>query len=221
MTLNEAILPYLEKKYPCVGLKENPPDHSCDNAILFTATWAVLCCKTSIDPGPAESALVNLVKACQIAPGSYLRYPGDTGGPTSHDDLTGICVASNLLGLPLSLGVLRYAEDHDWQWGTNWLGRLPDFVACVKASARVNLSFATQIAAVSGFLWNMFENKEETSGKCLLYLKSMVYDDYPLIKAVIMIWKIRMTLTYGNPRNLYSIYFGPIHPFTIFAPERF
>lgn len=136
----EAIQPYLEPAWRCVGAGKNSLDHSCDNALLFSATHLVL----SGDLEYVET-FRQFAWACgaDLPPGLYHRYPGDQGD-NAHDDLTGVAAASALFGLPFARAIAEHGEKNFWCLNVQNPGvfdklyfwaRIPDFVPAIKSSA--------------------------------------------------------------------------------------
>jgi hypothetical protein len=222
----DAIFPFLEPTWGCVGLKPNPPDHSTDNALLYSATYLVLSGDLQY-----ENAFIDFVRACEVQPGIYHRYPGDPGD-NAHDDLTGIAVAAKLFGLPFARDIHSYGARHGWCWNVQSPGqfdrryfwpRIFDFEPTIKAAAGAKITFFDQVLYALALTWNTREAKEETSGKCLIYLKNKVMDGQGwLSNWAIRYWRRKMLELYpGGIRDVYAIYFGPDHPFAKFAPSSF
>lgn len=233
MSLRQAIQEYLEPTYKCVGLKPHPPDHSTDNALLFTSTYIVLYSdqekwdqfEESIPPEArvAWNDWSWLVTHCEINPGLLSRYPGDLN-LTSHDDYTGVVVASAYVGHGfMAQRICQYGLEHDWWFGDNFLGRIIDFVPLVKVAAGAPISRLERLMAAAGFLGNLWEPTEETSGRCLLYLKQKVLRGrYWEVDLGIWVWKLMMRYRYPTGMaGVYAIYFGPLHPFSLYGPKDF
>lgn len=209
-----------------VSLYKNPGDHSTDNGLLFSGTYIVLC--SDAEREAEREWFTSLVKSCEIVPGLYGRYPGDNSF-NSHDDLTGVAAASSLLGLPYAKDILSYGLEMDYAWNTeevgkwtwrSWLARILGFIPFLRVAANSKLGMASQITAALSFLASTFEPKDETSGKCLLYLKARImYGQYPLVDIAIEIWKRHVTKQYGGMRGVYEIYFGKSHPFVEYVTE--
>lgn len=229
MGLREVIEPFREPKTRMVGLHPSPPDHSTDNGLLFSCTFLML-----LSPGERDrerdwfEALVDTLERC---PGDYARYPGDPL-PNSHDDLTGLAALSYFMDLPYAARILEYGQSHDWNWGVGypkkwdwrgWLFRIIGFPAFIRVASGKEIGLLSQIQASLMFLGNLFEPTQETSGRCLLYLKSKVlYGHHLMIDLAIDVWKIAMSFRYSNGmRDVYRIYFGDTHPISLFAPSDF
>jgi len=228
MRLIEAIQEYLEPTTGAVGLKKNPHDNSTDNLLLFTATYLVNLpeCERELE----RDRFIRLVRVLEIQIGCYKRYLGHTG-LNSHDDLQGVAIASYLMGLPFAGEIVLYGFRHDWSWNTeepgewtwrSWLARILGFVPLLRHCARLPVGSMGQITLALAFLVNMFEPKEETSGKCLLWLRAQALTGhYPIVDLAIKIWKLRMIRMYpGGLQDVYRIYFKD-HPFTDDAPSSF
>jgi hypothetical protein len=247
-----ALGDWTEPTWGCTSNRRLPQDHSSDNALLFTATSVVHLRRLLKADAQAQGqnlleyrransvtmdavdhyvqTFSRLVRACEIQPGLYKRYPGVPEGPTTHDDLTGIAVASYLWGLPFGEEILDYARKNKWCWYQpfRWkeylyLPRIPDFAATIKRCGNEQPNLVEQWAFKQALHWNVFEDRKETSGKCLVYLKakacwgvSIPMDD------TISRWRDQMQLKYRyGMKDVYSIYFGADHPISVFAPENF
>lgn len=232
MTLAEAIKEYREPTYGLVSNVKNPGDRSCDNGLLFSATYIVL-----LDRAPEQYAelvwFIDIIRKCSIENGVYARYPGEKT-PTTHDDLTGIVSIGR--GTLASLGLYFYLNMHDWFYPAegsqvsdasrygNLLARIVDFPATVRAAATVKLTTLSKVGFCLGLLWNCFEKKSETSGKCLIYLKARTVEKSGsrICNLTVWIWRRVQAVRYtGGMRDVYAIYFGPEHPFAVYGPRDF
>lgn len=213
-TLTQDLEPYTE---PCglVGLVPNPPDGSTDNGLLFTATSEVL--KKVLGERQLIPGLEELALSAEVLPGVLSRWPLDVKGAsiTHWDDHCGVACAS----MPMAYRILCHGRATGWRFGGEFLARIIDFAPAVTMASGASPGFLGQLAACLGLLGNLWEPKQETSGKCLLYLKCRVYDwhtarGYPLLRLCVKLWRARMRRLYGDLSGLYTIYFGPDHPFT-------
>jgi hypothetical protein len=225
---------YLEPTYKMVGLNANPPDHSTDNGLLFTATMLVLLGQGGRDT--LAEQFMDLTIRCEVRPGLPARYPADTG-LNRQDDLYGICAASALFSGAhrgaLAQRVLAWGEQHNYCWNVpnptewtldGWVGRFPGAIAFMRACAGRALTLTEQLSICVALLGVFKEKREETSGKCLMYLWSRaLWGKHLLVDAVIILWRWRMKRLFpGGLRELYSIYFqDPNHPFRLHAPTEF
>lgn len=211
------IAPYLEKRYPFVGLHPNPPDRSSDNGLLFSATYLVL----TWDMDYAVK-LYQLIEECRGPLAQFKRYPTDTNY-TAHDDYVGILVPSYLLKGPHPALILECAIENGWTFGGRFFGRIPYFRPLVYAACGRRLSLFQQFMASLSYVGDCFSPREETSGRCLLYLMTKVFRDQgSLIKAALCLWRWRMTKMYpGGMRDVYSTYFTVNHPFALDGPKDF
>lgn len=210
-SFNEEIKAYTE---PCggVGLERNPPDGSTDNMLLFSAT-AIELAKALKEPA-RQAQFELLAMRCEASPGCFRRKVDRSSEITNWDDHVGASCASPFL----AKRVLGHGRRNYWLWGEEFLARIVDFVPAIKAAADEPLSLIDQVLACIGLIANLFEEREETSGKCLLYLKCRVYDrhrgKYRLLDACVKLWRWRMTRLYGDLAGLYLIYFKAHHPLT-------
>lgn len=195
-----------------VGLSKNYAGRDCDNHLLFTATAYIV-----FKAFPREQYL-NLINQCRLKRGVFTRYPGDPQ-TTSWDDLLGLAVSD----LDLANEIIFFGVFSDWKWQSDWLGRMPLFVCTLKGAAGVKLSLFSQVKAAACFISNLFEKKGETSGICLLYLAQRVLIDHGvLLNATIAFWRLILQRRYPRGiKEVYEIYFGPTHAFSLLAKEDF
>jgi hypothetical protein len=209
------VTPYLEKKYPFLGLVTNPPDHSCDNGLLFTATAHLLGLPINVNP---------LVWACHNDDWTINRYPGDRT-LESWDDLIGIVAAEpKFASLILRAGGFFHYWDNTgtrgFKWSA-WLGRFFGFVPFLKIAAGQKIGIFSQVALAFSFLGVLLAKPSDTSGKCLDYLRiRVVYSKYRLVDWIIdHIWWVVVHKQNQGMSGVYSIYFGATHPITLRAKE--
>ncbi len=209
---------YLEKRYPFVGLHPNPPDRSSDNGLLFSATYLVLS-----GDGAYIEEFDDLVWMCRDESGHingfFKRYPADTGY-TAHDDFVGVLVASKLFELQWARKILSMGKETGWHFGDRFFGRIPYFRPLVYAACGRRLSIFQQLIASISYIGDCFSPREETSGRCLLYLMTKVFCDQGLIiRSVLHVWRRKMRKLYPDgPKGMYAIYFGAEHPFAVDGP---
>lgn len=226
----EAMEPYRETATRMVGLAPQPQNHSTDNGPLFSSTYVLLL-------PPKEQAneriwWMGLVADLLNADCTLNRYPGDTTDLTSLDCITGVAACSYVLGTHHARLLYDYYIRHngninntrpgEWTWRA-WLTRFVGFGPFLRAAAGRELNLFHQVWAGLGFLCNLWEPREETSGKCLLFLRARVlYGKGFLLDVFIALWVMRMIRLYpGGMRDVYAIYF-PTNPwFETYAPKEF
>lgn len=227
MGLQTDIEVYREPGTRMVALNKMPPMHSTDNGLLFSATYIVMLRSLNQLSDTEMDWFDGLAKSCEIEPGLYRRYPGDLG-LNAHDDLTGISCVSR----ELASKIYQYGEEHDFSWNTeypgqwtwrSWLARIVGFVPFLRVAAGLPIGYFGQLQIVASFLVNCFEGRQETNGKCLLFLRAKVlYGKYPLVDAGIDLWRGRMMQLYPQGvQGMYAIYFGATYPLTLYAPNNF
>lgn len=225
-----------------VALNKLPPKHSTDNGLLFSCTYWILL-KDKEELSQEINWLYNLVESCEITPGLYNRYPGDVS-LNSHDDLTGIAAASWSIRGTWRWCILDYAKQHNYYFNNEhpsdgfittwrkfglkyaiepWLGRMPGFSSFLKATAGEKLTWFDVIWASIPFIGDMFADKQETNGRCLLWLKAApLLNNSKVLDWVINTWKAHMMNLYPKGlKDMYTIYYGAEHPLTRNAPETF
>lgn len=230
MTLRQDIEAYREPKTGLIAIHPKPKDRSEDNLLLFSATYLALL--KILGGGPTECEAYRLfhenVPACEIEPGLLARYPGERVASSWDDHVAVASVAAYLGASGVADRIFLYAVRNDYTFQGRFLGRIGDFAPTLKASARVPLNIVSQIQFAGALLFNCFQSREETSGRCLFYLKQlMIHGRYPLIDAAFSVWRYRMMRLFpGGVRELYGVYFKPKkgngpHPFAVYAPTDF
>lgn len=236
--LHEAIGPYLEKKWPFVGLTPNPSDHSTDNAILFSGTYAVLMWQpvASYQDRWAEIRSWFLKLEVQLRVrfdgAVYDRYPMDSSSLNSHDNLIGLMAALYFYCPLKNIDIWRWGEKHWGSWNNqdpdkwtfaSWLARIPGVWAFVKAAAGRPMNILDQLVWAAACVWSCFSKKEDTSGKCLQYLQNqVVWGKHKICDWAIIHWREQMLSMYpGGMKEVYAIYFGKEHPFAQSGPLDF
>lgn len=220
---------YREMNTGLVGLTPYPKDHSTDNGLLFSATYIALL--SPEERNTERSWFYEIVYKCMPLCGLLDRYPGAKEF-NSHDDYTGVAVASKLLSLPLASWIYEYGKANKDSWDSQAPGkwtvrgyfiRIPDFLPTIKAAAGVELTLWDQFMFSVGLIASMGQMREETSGRCLIYLKCLVVEGKGKASDLaIRLWRWHMGYLYPQGlRELYGIYFGDHHPLTKNAPTHF
>ena len=221
---DSQVAEWREPTWKIVSNQKNPTDKSSDNGQLFTAEYIVNCAHAS----DQVSMFQSFMTACQIKPGLYSKYPGDTD-LNSWDNYTGIVAASVKLGLTLHKDVYAYGQANEWTWNNTSaptpsaiLGRYPAFVPFLEMANGVTPSLSDQILFAASCIASACTAKSNTSGKCLQYLMNKsVFGKHRVVDVSIFLWSIIMQARYGSLKGLYAVYFGPSHPFSIYAPTEF
>jgi hypothetical protein len=100
---------------------------------------------------------------------------------------------------------------------------MPYFKATIKACARQKLTLWDEIMFSAALISNFWEAKNETSGRCLLYLASKaVYGNGWIATFSIGLWRTFMQKLYPHGlQEVYGIYFGEGHPLAHYARKDF
>lgn len=197
-------------------------DAGSDNTLLYTVTKLMICHLIDDFEAAAENYRVRggVFWEREIEPGSYKRHPEETW-PSSWDDHLAMAIYGYFFDKQVAISILHFAERNDWCWNGNYLGRIPLFVGVVKYCAGVRLSLLTQVVIALVYFANLFEARESTGGKILLWLASLTFSDtsYPLINGFIAIWRLRMDRLYhAGPKEMLGIYHGEDDPLSLYAP---
>lgn len=179
-----------------------PTDRSCDNAVLFTAEAFALGLITIGD-------FYLTCRLYQSSFGCFMRYPG-AWNYCSWDDHTAAASCS----YAFAESTYTYGRTHGWSWGGDKLWRFPIFVPTVRAGAGMRLyPWHTAMAALA-YIANMFEPKQETSGKLILWLTSKTLKDQSVFLDLVMrLWYYVLRRKYGSLSAIFAIYFPEGHPF--------
>ncbi len=225
----EAIRYYLEHEYSVVGLFPNPINHSTDNALLFTATYLV----HNPEDLEMKEKYFHFVDKCQVPnnPGLYYRYPNFVD-LNAFDDQTGICLMSHMYNTHHADDIYMHGYMNNWSWNTenpgvwtrrSFFGRIPSHVAFVKACAKYHISLLDSLYASIAYLYDCFVSRDETNGRCLLYLRQKVLKGKSkVLDLSINLWKYVMMKKYPDGlKGLYTVYFKDHHPITQFAKDNF
>ncbi len=220
MGLCEEIEAYREPETRAVSNLKNPQKRSCDNLLLFSSHYMAL---LQIHGDWSISDQVwyeNLVETFSIRPGLLSRYPGETLA-SSWDDHIGVACVSYTCFPTYAKLMWAYAVDNGFMYTGDFLGRFVFFMPTLKACAGQELSYFEQILAAVSFIENLWEDRQETSGKILLWHRARVLKNkYWLLGAVIGLWKWKMLKLYPRGlKDIFTIYFGSEHPLTKYAPE--
>jgi hypothetical protein len=221
------IVDYKEPTWGCISNVKFPKDHSCDNALLFSATYICLL----DDPLSDKNTFLEFATACQVEPGLYNRYPGDNE-PEAWDDFIGVVAASIVLKRNLHQEILAWGQDHNWTWCnsnpksetlSSFLGRYPAFPCFLQMASGITPSPADELLFIAACESSALTPVGNESGKCLQYLMNrMVLGKRPEVDLSIWLWKQMMKSKYpGGMKEVYANYFGPLHPFSQFGPTNF
>lgn len=218
MTFKEACQPYREEATGMVVLVPQPRDHSCDNGLLFSSTYMML-----LGEEATTSDVIwftHLVETCSLEPGLLARYPTETW-PSSWDDHVGVAVAAAHYNKTIAKDLWAYGKSHHFMYGSNFLARIVDFMPTLKCAAGEPLTWLEQALVATAFLANFWEDREQVSGRCLLYLKQRLFwGKYWLIDLAISLWRARMGKLYPQGmRQVYTMYFKDHHPFAQYGAK--
>lgn len=220
MLLHEInIKPYIDAETGMVMAA----DGGRDNLILNTATLIALLG----DGSGWEMKALRFLSSVTVAPGLYKRYPGHTGS-NSVDNLIGAACASYLIPSQIRLWArhsrwcFNVEKPGSWafrHWYWKFIG-IPPFIH-MAAGRPIGLFY--QLTFALACIFSTFSERGNTSDKCLQFLiNRRVEHRYPLVNWSIRIWRNRMAKKYpGGMAEVYSIYFGPEHPFTRYARKDF
>jgi hypothetical protein len=191
-----------------------PGDFSTDNGVLFTVVAEQLDLIEALE----SMRIVELYRDPKT--GFILRHPS-TMDFSSWDDHLAAAISSTELAKDLYCDL----SEKDWALpGGNWIGRIPLLAPTVRACAGLKLGVFHRIMAVGAYLGNLFEAREESSGKQLLWLASRsLHAQGGIVARVIDLWRWRMMRVYpGGLRELMAIYYtNPEHPFRAAARADF
>lgn len=201
---------------------------STDNSTLFTAEKLVVI-------GPTRDGEVEWFRghilSCIDPTIGFIRHPNKRE-PTSYDDLIGAFAFLKRFNYINDARALRtFMGQRHWKNGNNHVGRFPQLTAFATMCANEDPGIGGLLGLKAAFLANSgiqapvagriwAESKNETSGKCMLYLMTRIIEGHGHIwQAVVDDWHKFIQQTYGRRemREVYKIYFGSDHPMTKYA----
>ena len=224
MGLYQDIQPYLESEYkmatPSTG------GGSCDNLILYHYTYYTLLTDFS-ELAKVKIEMIQYNDLCYYLPGIYTRHPNQLDNQNSVDNYIAIALSS----ASASADILEHnkkfyiydTNSKDGKTGIDsWFGRFIGFSSLLKYLNHKE-NFLDNIALCAAMLFTLRTPKEDTSNKCLqLLINRYLKHTGPgiLIGLALKIWDSYMLKQYPNGvAEMYSIYFGKDHPFTLYAPK--
>lgn len=217
MSLKQDIQSYLDP-IGYVGLHQFPQGRDSDNSLLYTSIYLRMLADR-LELRPEDMTWFEaMATMCEIDTGIFTRYPDDLTVTSWDDHLAVSCISRNL-----ARDVWLHGNRYDWTWpNVGFLGRFPVFVAIAKSQSGISPSIGTIIGACGSYVWNMFESKEQTSGKILLWLSARpLVGISKYLDAVLNVWSWVMKSKYGSMKSVMEIYYGKNHPFTVYCLDDF
>lgn len=204
-------------------------DGGVDN--LATCTATALQFLGAEDRLTLRSRVIEFFRLCEVKPGLYSRRPGDHG-TGSVDNLVGMACLSYQLDTDHRYKMLKYADANDWVFDVenpgsssvrNNYGRFAGIPPFLKIAAGVGAPLYDQVIMAGATVFNAGSARENTSDKCLqILINSVVSGRYTICSLGIGVWKTWMQKKYPRgQRELYEIYWGVAHPFTLESPTLF
>lgn len=245
MNLRENAQDWKEGGTGAIGLSPHPPLNETDNPCLISAEYIVLL--EDRDRELEKQWWMDLLNRHELSTGLYSRQIGVTS-TTSQDEVWAIVVASHVLGLKhITKAVYNRLSSNFWFYNTehtsikskwmmvikalfghdirrSWLYRFAGFPATVKVAAGYKANWLDKWLAKKAFENNMKEDRNETSGKKLLYLAAFVLkgQDDDLDKVIAM-WEDKMKVEYGPNyiKGIYDIWYkNQNHPNRVYARSK-
>lgn len=205
-----------EQKTRAFSCEYNPNDRSDDNGPLFTSHAYRL---GLIDSADYEQVIAQYIKINGFGDKSYgaiNRYP-DSPDYCSWDDHVAVACSH----IFFAKVIYNYMERSNWRTPDDKkLWRFPIVIPAIRAAAGYKLNIFRVLQASLVFIFNMFEKKEETSGKLVLWhAASVLWWKHWILRGVIRMWIRRMKKVYGDNwlNAVLTRYFpnknGETHPF--------
>lgn len=206
MSLYDDIHPYLDKD---TGLLL-PPSGGKDNLILYSAYLL-----RELEAKGERTAELTVWNSCvtfltgsRVAPGLYLRAPGDKDD-NSVDNMIGACfVSSSVASDILSRWNSRFAcfDVNRPSWigiGKNWYGRFVGLKPYIKACAGEEVTWWDTIIWSLACIWSTYRSK----GASDPLLQSLQNDKMPGCVFAKRLWNKKYSV-----KALYATYFGTDFP---------
>lgn len=223
----DAVGPYT-KANGLVSLHSPPQDE--DNEHLYAATFFSLA-EDLQESEDSNSRLVDLkldyhvyLKSCAVSKGLYARRPG-WDRLISHDEMIGICS----FGTYAAKDICDYGDQYFWCFDNNnpysmtaraWHWRMGIAVPFYKLQGYgTTPTILEQLFWAGVVLTNCLAPIGSTSGRCLIWLqmKTVISRGPFIMWASAKIWLWDFKRRYQDLSGLYSIYFGPVHPYSVFS----
>lgn len=205
-------------------MKNKTTDATVDgNALLYTGTYYCMLKLLGEDTAFDRVKLKQIIKRWEVSPGLLVRAHSNI--PQSHDDYIGILAAAFVYGLPFAERVLDYGDKSDWWFSSKYFGRLPGFAAHVRVCANKPLTPYEQLAWCADIIPTTLKKGDATSGRIMDLLKALAMRDksYLLTGAALWWMRYRLKSVYKTQPlgQIFSIYFHPGHPFSVFGDKAF
>lgn len=222
MTFKEATQSYINPQGN-ITLKQNCIIDT-DNNHLFNSTYVFICKKLSIIDQDFYNRYRSYINKCRVSFGLYNRSPQNNTRLISQDELIGICSST----INEHYYISKEGEMNFWFYNNlnpkkhtlaSWQGRFLYTRAYYQLLTGV--PFFHQLFWFIGIITCTKSDPGQTSTRCLYYLMSeKVEINGPwLMKLGMKIFKKHLTKTYGKLGELYGIYFGFTHPFSIYTMD--
>lgn len=160
--------------------------------------------------------------------GTFRRYPG--ANDNSVDNMIGLCYLSKNYAQWIwqykweslfSFNVSNYKK-FSFKW---WYGRFLGFPSYVKFVATGDIGILDYVLVSISMWFSTFGAKEDTSNKILQYIMNQKYaknDNSRILNFFLKRWNKKMNKIYAyGPKQMFEIYFGASHPFTMAAKMNF
>lgn len=204
-------------------------DGGTDNLATCTATALQF-----LDPDEKSvlrKRFIDYMRACEIEPGLYTRRPNDPR-ENSVDNLVGVIALSYGLETDHRFDIVRYAESHSWNFNStnpgvqtvkSNFGKFGGIPPLLSISIGRDIPLYDQAILAGSVDYTALSDYGNTSDKCLQLLANPIIDArYTLCSLGLWAWKKMMKKKYPRgQRELYEIYWGLSHPYTLAAPETF
>lgn len=224
MSLIDEIQPWVDAETGLI----TAPDGGRDNMPVYTAALITLLQHTSGNWIDWAKKMYDYCRKTQVVPGLYTvdfhRIQG-----MSPDNIVGIMVGTWRVGVQQD--ILWYGKKSWWnfnvatpyKWGiSNWVWPLIGFVPMMRVVGNTydyHPSLWDRFEIFISSVFNTLSHKSDTSNKCLQYLWNQQLDHNSWS---VRAWKWLMIRKYpGGLQELYSLQFGPTHPFTKYARKDF
>lgn len=232
MGFKEDMQAFQEPNNGNYSLDRNPGFNSTDNGPLWNATFLEM-----LSPGERQQYKTwfrDNLKQRQVEPGLYKKYPKAIH-TSSHDNLIGDILSAYYVGdNEIIEAIYEYAVKHFYCFYTadhkptfkeklgSFFGRIPGVVAMCRVAKGKNMGFFGALSFIIGLILNMFEDRGNTSGRCLLFLQAkFLMGRNIFVDLAIGAWLGQLQkLYYNGPKELRAIYFGALHPFTTHSKEK-
>lgn len=166
--------------------------------------------------------LDNYIRLCEKQPGLFNRWPDETGGSLSQDEVVGISCISIQATARLRSYLLTHLGDYNNSNQFNFLGRFYWLYAILNKSAFGKAGFINQLLWTIMIIFDTLTYRNgDASGRLLIWAMLDLMDGYKIPNYFINKWKNKMKRIGMTPKLAFQQELPDYPVFEQYAPEEF